>query len=207
MTDTRHPSRSVRIREASRMVLRADPNATEALAALHAGAAMPAGVENAWRHWASVSSTDGAAKMSAGADLDLVLNRWANTLEGVDSIELAQAVRDAGGGPSEEELAENRKPPRGAKHDSGKPRWTLFPLLAVTRIVDVLEFGAAKYGVDNWRHVDELRDRYIDAVYRHIAAWRSGETRDPDSGLPHLAHAICSLVFILTIDEEETPTR
>lgn len=186
-----------KVRAAGVALLRGDHTLAEDLLS-HCSSAAPAAVWEVYPN-AHLSATH-------TAELALELNRWATRLE-ADPEKLAQAVRDAGGGPSEEELAENRKPPRGAKHDSGKPRWTLFPLLAVTRIVDVLEFGAAKYGVDNWRHVDGLRDRYIDAAYRHIAAWRSGETRDPDSGLPHLAHAICSLVFILTIDEEETPTR
>lgn len=102
---------------------------------------------------------------------------------------------------------DNAPPQPADKHDAGKPRWSLFPLLAMDRVVAVLEFGAAKYGVGKWRGVKDPRTRYLDAAYRHIAAWRSGETRDPESQLPHLAHAICSLVFLLAVDEEETPTR
>ena len=30
-------------------------------------------------------------------------------------------------------------------------------------------------------------------LMRHMAAWQRGEENDPESGLPHLAHAMCNL--------------
>jgi hypothetical protein len=30
-------------------------------------------------------------------------------------------------------------------------------------------------------------------LQRHLAAWQRGEECDPESGLPHLAHAMCNL--------------
>ena len=32
---------------------------------------------------------------------------------------------------------------------------------------------------------------------RHMGDWRLGEDIDPDSGLPHLAHAMCCLAMLL----------
>lgn len=90
----------------------------------------------------------------------------------------------------------------GTKHDTGKRRFSLLPTVAINAVIDVLEFGARKYAVGNWRAVDDAHTRYFDAAHRHISAWWQGEKNDPESGLPHLAHAICCLVFCLAIDLE-----
>lgn len=90
----------------------------------------------------------------------------------------------------------------GKKNDVGKRRYSLLPREAHNAVVDVLEFGAKKYAPGNWRNVPELHDRYYDAALRHIDAYRGGETIDPESELPHLAHALCCLYFILGHDIE-----
>lgn len=91
----------------------------------------------------------------------------------------------------------------GVKHDAAKPRWSLLPLTAVGRVVDVLEFGARKYAPGNWQRVPGARDRYFDAALRHLVAWRTGETADPESGHHHLAHAACCVLFLLWFETEE----
>lgn len=83
----------------------------------------------------------------------------------------------------------------GRKDDRGKDRWDLLPWRATTEVVRVLTFGAQKYAPDNWRHVDGWRWRYHAAAVRHVTLWWLGERKDPDSGLHHLAHAICCLMF------------
>ncbi|ARF50020.1 dATP/dGTP diphosphohydrolase domain-containing protein [Pantoea stewartii] len=88
------------------------------------------------------------------------------------------------------------------KHDAGKWRFSLLPLCAIRSVIEVLEFGAKKYAPDNWKTVPDARTRYFDATIRHVAAWWSGEKSDSESGLPHLAHAICCLLFLLWLDEE-----
>lgn len=66
----------------------------------------------------------------------------------------------------------------------------------------VLEAGARKYGDDNWRMVANAPTRYFDATMRHLFAYRLGEVVDPDDGRSHLAHAICSLLFIEELRQE-----
>lgn len=92
------------------------------------------------------------------------------------------------------------KEPQGVKHDTKKPRWTLVPWASVSAIVEVLEYGAQKYAPDNWRKVENGRERYANAALRHIMAWLGGERCDPESGLPHLAHAGCCILFLLDVD-------
>ena len=88
------------------------------------------------------------------------------------------------------------------KHDAGKWRFSLLPIKPLRDVVSVLEFGASKYMPDNWKTVPDARERYFNACIRHVTAWWSGERRDSESGLPHLAHAICCLLFLLWFDGE-----
>jgi hypothetical protein len=91
----------------------------------------------------------------------------------------------------------------GRKFDSGKPRMALLPPLATESVAHVLTFGAKKYAKDNWKYVDDAHDRYLDASLRHINAYIRGELNDTESNLPHLAHSICCLMFILDLDLAE----
>jgi len=83
----------------------------------------------------------------------------------------------------------------GKKYDQEKPRWDLLPLNTVEDIVKVMTFGAKKYGDNNWKQV-KPKQRFFAAALRHLTAYQSGEIIDKESGLPHLAHALCSILFL-----------
>lgn len=83
----------------------------------------------------------------------------------------------------------------GVKHDSGKPRMDLLSEVAIEGLASVLAFGATKYSADNWRGGMAWR-RCIAAAMRHLFAFSRGEDTDPESGLPHLDHALCCLMFL-----------
>lgn len=85
----------------------------------------------------------------------------------------------------------------GAKHDAGKDPWHLLPWGPVREVVRVLAHGAKVYAPNNWQKVKSGRDRYFNATMRHLFAWEGGELLDPDSGLPHLAHAATNVLFLL----------
>lgn len=97
---------------------------------------------------------------------------------------------------------------KGRKDDSAKIRYSLLPVGTVNQVVQVLEFGSKKYADNNWQKVPSARTRYYDAAMRHIDAWWNGELLDLDKGdqkgshLPHLAHAICCLMFLMWFDSE-----
>jgi len=59
--------------------------------------------------------------------------------------------------------------------------------------------GAEKYGPYNWRNPDaKVRASiYVDAVYRHLDAFVDGEWLAPDSGIPHLAHAVANCNILM----------
>lgn len=87
----------------------------------------------------------------------------------------------------------------GNKRDSGKPLMGAVPPNALLAVAQVLTFGAEKYGRDNWRQVDSAYTHYMDVALRHINAYQRGEAVDPESGESHLAHAVCSLMFMLEL--------
>jgi hypothetical protein len=95
----------------------------------------------------------------------------------------------------------------GIKHDGAKRRFSLLPWAAVRSVVDVLEHGAKKYAIDNWQKVPDARRRYYDATMRHLDLWWAGERLDPESKLPHLAHAACDVLFLLAFEVDPSLTR
>ena len=85
----------------------------------------------------------------------------------------------------------------GKKYDGEKPRLYLLPPRTLVEVGKVLTFGAAKYDEHNWKKLDNLQNRYTGAALRHIFAHMAGEELDPETGLDHLAHALCCLMFKL----------
>lgn len=70
------------------------------------------------------------------------------------------------------------------------------PSTAVLAVAEVLAFGAAKYTEGGWKTVPNAVQRYKDAYWRHVLLFRSGEVYDKESGLSHMAHALCNLMFL-----------
>jgi hypothetical protein len=87
----------------------------------------------------------------------------------------------------------------GRKDDSDKTPWHLMPPDALNQIAQVLEFGANKYGDRNWEKGMHW-SRPFSALMRHMWAWWRGENRDPETGLSHLAHAGCCILFLLSYE-------
>lgn len=83
----------------------------------------------------------------------------------------------------------------GLKYDTGKPRLDLVRPEFTEGVAAVLAFGSVKYAAWNWAKGIEY-SRLIAALERHIAAFKRGEDIDPESGLPHLDHAACCMMFL-----------
>jgi hypothetical protein len=73
----------------------------------------------------------------------------------------------------------------------------LFPETATIYGALALLDGMLKYGRANWREAGVRASIYYDACRRHLNAWFEGEDIDPDSGLPHLAHAIACVAILI----------
>lgn len=87
----------------------------------------------------------------------------------------------------------------GRKDDVHKLRYDLFTREALDQIAMVLTFGANKYTDRNWEKGISY-GRVFGATMRHLWAWWGGETLDKESGISHLAHAGCNIVFLLTYE-------
>ncbi len=84
------------------------------------------------------------------------------------------------------------------KFDTDKPRFDLLPAAALTEIVQVLNFGGNKYGDQNWRSGIGFKwGRLSGAALRHLFAFIGGQDKDPETGLSHIAHAGCCVLFLL----------
>lgn len=87
-------------------------------------------------------------------------------------------------------------PATGKKYDTGKPRMELLPPEALIQCALVLGMGADKYGVYNWAEGIHT-SRLLGAMLRHLNAYNSGETKDLESNLSHIAHVAVTAMFLL----------
>lgn len=60
----------------------------------------------------------------------------------------------------------------------------------------VLDFGATKYAPNNWRGGFKW-SRLISAAHRHLDAYARGTICDDETGLHHLAHFSCCMMFLV----------
>lgn len=84
----------------------------------------------------------------------------------------------------------------GAKQTDGKLPLDLVPWLSVMEMTRVLEFGAQKYDAWNWSKGLHYM-KILAGVMRHILKFIGGQDNDDETGLSHLAHAMCGIAFIL----------
>lgn len=88
----------------------------------------------------------------------------------------------------------------GVKYDQAKEPIALLSRVWLLGVAKVMGFGAKKYAAHNWRGGIE-RSRLISAALRHILAYNEGEDTDPETGLSHLDHASCCLMFARELHE------
>jgi hypothetical protein len=93
----------------------------------------------------------------------------------------------------------------GRKDDGAKVRTDLLPPDVLLAIAAVLTVGAAKYGDRNWER-GMAWSRCYGAALRHLFAWWQGEVADPETGLSHLAHTACCILFLLAYESRQVGT-
>jgi len=121
------------------------------------------------------------------------------------AILLAAGKTSTGGGRGGTPYVIHKSEPLGVKHDTDKLEWSLLPMREIEEVIKVLMHGAKEYSPDNWQYV-KPKKRYYDGLMRHMSAWKQGHVLDDGpkgSGLPHVAHAICNLLFLLWHDTED----
>jgi len=93
-----------------------------------------------------------------------------------------------------------KQKPEAMKFDQDKLPLNLLSTEAMNQTAAVLKFGAQKYAEHNWRSGFKW-SRPLAAAMRHLTAFNDGEDKDPESGLSHLAHAACCIMFLLEFEK------
>lgn len=98
---------------------------------------------------------------------------------------------------------------RGIKFDADKARLGEMFLdfsIPLEYVARVWEFGAHKYGKSNWKYVENARNRYTNALLRHLAKETENEF-DDETKLLHAAHvawnALARLFFIANLQDKD----
>ena len=95
------------------------------------------------------------------------------------------------------------------KHDDDKNRLELIDPVFIEGLGKVLTFGAEKYDAWNWQKASshEDRERIYGALQRHLSAYRKGEKFDSETGLSHLYHAQCNMMFLDYFDRKDESVK
>ena len=84
------------------------------------------------------------------------------------------------------------------KFDATKVRVDLLPIDPMMQVANVFGFGAKKYFANSYRQGETVAwSRTYGSILRHLFAFWQGEDIDPESGLPHLAHAGTQLFILM----------
>jgi predicted HAD superfamily Cof-like phosphohydrolase len=84
------------------------------------------------------------------------------------------------------------------KFDATKVRLDLLPIEPMMQIANVFGFGAKKYFANSYRQGETVVwSRTYGSIMRHMMSFWSGEDKDPESGLDHLAHAGTQLFILM----------
>ncbi len=88
------------------------------------------------------------------------------------------------------------------KFDGEKVRLDLVEPSLIEAIGKVRTYGVKKYTDEqSWRKIET--SRYVAAAMRHFEAYRKGESNDAESGMPHLWHCACNLMFLIELEKEQ----
>jgi len=94
----------------------------------------------------------------------------------------------------------------GLRFNEGKPKWGLVDFASLIPMIRVLEHGAEKYAVDNWKKGMPPRE-VLECLQRHLAALFDGEKDDKESGVPHIGHIMANAMFYSYFTEVQTEEK
>jgi hypothetical protein len=93
-------------------------------------------------------------------------------------------------------MAKKKEFKEGVKHDQGKMRYDLIPVLPLLELAKVYTIGAKKYDDNNWRKGMNF-GRIIAALQRHLEKWKVGWREDATDGQHHLSSVMwCAATLI-----------
>lgn len=84
----------------------------------------------------------------------------------------------------------------GARFDQGKSRVDLIPAEILLELGEIYRMGAEKYDASNWRKGMKWSKVYAPLLRHLYKAWIGKEINDPESGRPHIYHALWNVVAL-----------
>lgn len=91
----------------------------------------------------------------------------------------------------------------GLRYNKGKLDFTQLSPIAQACESLVFMYGAVKYKKNNWKNFksdpEVAKEEFLQCALRHIDAIRRGEEFDPESKMPHAAHAVWNLNRMIDI--------
>lgn len=89
-------------------------------------------------------------------------------------------------------------------YGKAKPPMQFVPPVALLELGLVMEHGASKYGLMNWRKDPVTASTYYDALMRHAFQYWDGNDRDLESKRKHLAHIMAGCAILLDAEASGT---
>jgi hypothetical protein len=114
----------------------------------------------------------------------------------VDDFEKARIERDA------KTKGADFNVDQALRYNKGKLKWSLVDWKSLEPMVRVLEMGAEKYAPYNWTKGMPVTE-VSESLLRHMFAYLDGENTDPESGIEHLGHVMCNVMFLIHIMREK----
>lgn len=89
----------------------------------------------------------------------------------------------------------NGVPVKALHYSSGKSGVDQLPPDILLELGEIYAYGEKKYARNNWLNGNDWHE-FIGSALRHIYRWMDGEDIDPESNLPHLAHAAWNIMTL-----------
>lgn len=88
---------------------------------------------------------------------------------------------------------------KGLRYNKGKRKWSLVHFESLEPMVEVLEFGAEKYGAENWKKGLDPKE-ILESMQRHLGQLidklnNNEDLTDKESGLLLMGHIQCNAMF------------
>lgn len=83
---------------------------------------------------------------------------------------------------------------KALRFNEGKPKWSMVHFPSLEALPHVLEYGAQKYEVDNWKKPMDLSE-ILNSMMRHQIDLMEGKLIDEESGLPIIGHLVANCMF------------
>lgn len=98
-------------------------------------------------------------------------------------------------------MSEERKkdPVTGGEKGVKLEQYAFLPVQPLREVARVYGYGARKYSERNWERGYPFSWSYS-ALQRHLNAFWGGESIDPESNLPHLAHAVFHCLALMEFE-------